>query len=110
MNMTEKVRLKSVVERTRLDVVKLAEFENVGGGVVEPVDVPTGSVKDIGEPKVEEWMQLGEGGTGTDMDVDETEDEDEQDRDLEWETEVSRVYERVLQEIGDELTEATPPV
>jgi hypothetical protein len=100
MNMTEKVRLKSVVERTRLNVVKLAEFENVGDGAVGPVDVPSGSVKDIGEPKVEEWVQQGErkgmGGIGTDMDVDETGDEDEEDRDLEWETEVSRVYERLV--------------
>jgi hypothetical protein len=101
MNMTEKVRLKSVVERTRLHVVKLSEF----GDDRETPDPSTESVKDLGQA---ERKDREEGGPPTPpeedaMDVDH-EGEDGDGEDFAWEIDVARVYERTLQEIGDDLT------
>ncbi|KAA8894407.1 hypothetical protein FN846DRAFT_974203 [Sphaerosporella brunnea] len=94
MNMTEKVRLKSVVERTRIHVVKLSEC-----GDRETPDPQTPRAKDVGVK--------GEVGPPTSTDADEMDvDQDgeyKDDDDLTWEIDVASVYERTLQEIGDEL-------
>jgi Subunit 11 of the general transcription factor TFIIH len=85
MNTTEKVRLKSVIERTRLHVITLAE-----GGNTEP-DPPTESVPDIGERD-----------THVDaMDEDPMEEGEDEDEDLE--IMVAKVYDRSLVEVGESL-------
>lgn len=87
--MTEKVRLKSVIERTRLHVVRLME------GSVSAPDPPTESVRDIGERT--DIMDIEIGGE-TDVDGDNIEDE-------EWEIEVAKIYDRSLVQIGESLKE-----
>lgn len=89
MNMTEKVRLKSMIERTRLHVVKLLES---GGGAPDPL---TENAKFFGERNEQ-----------TDID---TENETEDDGrgsyadDEELEIEVSKVYERCMVQLGEGL-------
>ncbi|KAG0138053.1 hypothetical protein HOY82DRAFT_546243 [Tuber indicum] len=85
MNMTERVRLKSIIERTRLHVVGLAE------GMMEVPDPPAGEdVPGVGdqEPGNSPVDALGgdseEGGEALEI-------------------ELSRVYERSLVEIGESL-------
>ncbi|PUU75555.1 hypothetical protein B9Z19DRAFT_1131100 [Tuber borchii] len=86
MNMTERVRLKSVIERTRLHVVGLAE------GMTEAPDPPTEeSVPDVGNRESENSLVDA-------MDGDSEEEEYEA-----LEMELSRVYERCLVEIGESL-------
>jgi hypothetical protein len=96
MNMTEKVRLKSVIERTRLHVVKLSEL----GDDRETPDPLTESVKDF------ERREREEEGPSTPEDVMDVkhEGEDGDGENFAWELDVARVYERTLQEIGDDLT------
>ncbi|KAF8539421.1 hypothetical protein BDD12DRAFT_882376 [Trichophaea hybrida] len=119
VDMTEKVRLKSVIERTRLHLVKLPEFR---GEEDEGPDRPIRSIEDacgrdteVGAPITpateEDGMEVEDDG---DNDGDEDEDgievgddDDEAEEDLEWEIEISKVYERTLQEIGDELASTT---
>jgi len=83
--MTERVRLKSVIERTRLHVVGLAE------GMTGAPDPPTEEgVSDVGDRESDN-PSVGA------MDGD-SEEEDEA-----LEMELSRVYERCLVEIGESL-------
>ena len=86
MNMTERVRVRSVIERTRLHVIKLAEGE---GAAPDP---PTESAPDIGDRGDEEGIAGGASG-----------DEDEEDENEALEIELSRVYDRSLTEIGESL-------
>jgi len=82
--MTERVRLKSVIERTRLHVIGLAE------GMTKAPDPPTEGVPDVGDRE-------SENPPADAMDGD-SEEEDEA-----LEMELSRVYERCLVEIGESL-------
>ncbi|RPA97534.1 hypothetical protein L873DRAFT_1809582 [Choiromyces venosus 120613-1] len=84
MNMTERVRLKSVIERTRLHVVGLAE------GIMQAPDPPTEDVPDVGDRESKNAQ------------VDAV-DEDPEEEDEALEIELSRVYERSLAEIGETL-------
>jgi len=85
--MTERVRLKSVIERTRLHVVGLAE------GMTEAPDPPTGeSVPDVGDRESENSLVDAMDG-----------DSEEEEEDEALEMELSRVYERCLVEIGESL-------
>lgn len=88
MNMTERVRLKSIVERTRLHIVKLA-----GGRMVAP-DPPTEGVQGTGD-RAEDGMDI-RNGDETGSDGDGPEDEH-------LEIEVASVYDRSLVEIGENL-------
>lgn len=85
MNMTEKVRLKSVIERTRLHIVKLADRS------MSAPDPPTGSVLNTGSNGGDE-MDI-ETGDETDRDGDDTEDEG-------LKIEVAKVYSWSLVQIG----------
>ncbi|KAI5850656.1 hypothetical protein BZA05DRAFT_419173 [Tricharina praecox] len=112
LNMTEKVRLKSLVERTRLHVVKLLDT-GTGDGEWAALDVPTESEGHVqfrggdwdGAPPTPATTTATETDTETDDDMDV--DEENEEEDLEWEIQVSRVYDRTLQEIGDDLISAT---
>lgn len=85
--MTERVRLKSVIERTRLHVVSLAE------GMTEAPDPPTEeSVPDVGDRESENSLVDA-------MDGDSEEEEEYEALGME----LSRVYERCLVEIGESL-------
>lgn len=86
--MTEKVRLKSIINRTRLHVVKLAERDM---SIPAP---PTESVRDTGGQD-DDKMDI-ETGDETDIDGDNPEYE-------EWEIEVAKVYDRSLTRIGESL-------
>lgn len=86
---TEKVRIKSLVERTRVAVV----------------EVMSGEVFDMEDQDDEEGSIKG-GETGTEaeeMDVDEHGQRDLEGMVRDWEMEVARVYARTLNELGDEL-------
>ncbi|PWW75607.1 hypothetical protein C7212DRAFT_297530 [Tuber magnatum] len=85
MNMTERVRLKSVIERTRLHVVGLAE------GMMEAPDPP--AEEDV--PDV--------GGRGPEDSPVDALDENSGGEDEALEIELSKVYERSLVEIGESL-------
>ena len=80
MNATEKVRIRSLVERTRICVV----------------DVTSGKVN-IGES--EEQME-------TDEDESMDEDGDDDNEGYLWEMEIARVYDRTIGELGDTLDSA----
>jgi len=83
--MTERVRLKSVIERTRLHVVGLAE------GMTEAPDPPTEEgVSDVGDRE-------------SDNPSVDAMDGDSEEEDEALEMELSRVYERCLVEIGESL-------
>lgn len=82
MNMTEKVRLKSIIERTRLHIVKLADRGR---------STPTGSVLNTGSNSGD-GMDI-ETGDETDIDGDDAEDEG-------LEIEVAKVYNWSLVQIG----------
>lgn len=112
LNMTEKVRLRSLVEATRLHVVKLLE-----SGGSEALGAPTECGSRL-EPRAEDWMEgpptpdtmtaaETDSDSEDDMDTDEESPEAKEslqdEDDLEWEIEVSRIYARTLQEIGDDL-------
>lgn len=86
MNMTEKVRLKSIIKRTRLHIVKLAEKS------MSTPDLPTDT-----DGKDDDEMDI-ETGDETDVDGDNQEHE-------EWEIEVMKVYDRSLIQIGEGLKE-----
>jgi hypothetical protein len=86
MNMTEKVRLRSVIERTRLHIVKLAEGERAAP------DPPTETAPDIGDRR-----------DGVDTMGEDSGGEDEEGENEALEIEVARVYERSLVEIGEGL-------
>lgn len=89
MNMTEKVRLRSMIERTRLHVVKLLES---GRGALDSL--------------TENARNFGERNEQTDID---TENETKVDGrgsyadDEELEIEVSKVYERCMVQLGEGL-------
>ncbi|KAH0606713.1 uncharacterized protein H6S33_003547 [Morchella sextelata] len=89
MNMTEKVRLKSMIERTRLHVVKLLES---GRGAPDPLTENAGNFGERNEQ----------------IDID-TENETEVDGcgsyadDEELEIEVSKVYDRCMVQLGEGL-------
>jgi hypothetical protein len=85
MNMTERVRLKSVIERTRLHVVGLAE------GMMEVPDLPAG----------EDVPGVGDQEPGNSP-VDALDGNSEEGGEA-LEIELSRVYERSLVEIGESL-------
>ncbi|KAI5785927.1 hypothetical protein EDC01DRAFT_662109 [Geopyxis carbonaria] len=85
LNMTEKVRLKSVVERTRLNVVNLAESGGSTAVSNEYIDPDNSNLSEANS-------------VHSDEDFYEIDDEE-----LEWQVEVTKIYDRVLQEIGDEL-------
>lgn len=86
--MTEKVRLKSIIERTRLHVIKLLE-----GGTLVP-----DSLKESAQgtdDRADGGMDIGVGNE-TDVDGDNVEEEG-------WEIEVAKVYGRSLVQIGESL-------
>lgn len=83
--MTEKVRLKSIIKRTRLHIVKLAEKS------MSMPDLPTNTDSKDDEMDIE---------TGDETDVDGDDQEHE-----EWEIEVMKVYDRSLIQIGEGLKE-----
>lgn len=89
MNMTERVRVRSVIERTRLHVIKLAEGERAAP------DPPTESAPDFGDRENEADATTGDSG-----------DEDGEDENEALEMELSRVYDRSLVEIGERLKRA----
>lgn len=89
MNMTEKVRLKSVIKRTRLHIVKLADRN---------MSTSTDSVRDTGSNNDDDEMDIGTGDE-TDIDGDDVGDE-------ELEIEVAKVYNRSLVQIGEGLKDA----
>lgn len=89
MNMTEKVRLKSVIKRTRLHIVKLADRN---------MSASTDSVRDTGSNNDDDEMDIGTGNE-TDIDGDDVGDE-------ELEIEVAKVYNRSLVQIGEGLKDA----
>lgn len=101
LNMTEKVRLKSLVERTRLHVVKLLDT-GTGDGEWAALDVPTESEGHVqfrggdwdGAPPTPATTTATETDTETDDDMDV--DEENEEEDLEWEIQVSRVYDRYV--------------
>lgn len=83
--MTEKVRLKSIIKRTRLHVVKLAEKSMSTPNL--PIDT---------DGKDDDEMDI-ETGDETDVDGDDLEHE-------EWEIEVMKVYDRSLIQIGEGIS------
>jgi hypothetical protein len=131
VDMTEKVRLKSMIERTRLHLVKLPEFGGEDGErpdrLMRSIEEACGMDTVLGAPMTpaieEDKMDVVYDDEEDDDDEVGDEDEDEDVGDLEWETEVSKAYDRykglhaaiktempdidtlrrTLQEIGDEL-------
>ena len=98
---TAKVRLNSIVQRTRLHIIKIVEEgpSNIQGD--EMTDMPTpdeGSVMD----EVSRGTTPATDITDMTMDNDNYEDEDEDD-DIEWEMAAARVYQLSLTEVGEQL-------
>lgn len=102
VSQTEKVRVRGVVERTRVCVVEVAER---GGGSVD------GGGLGSADGRTQE--SAGEGGSLEDVGMSMTEDEEEEEREnvgldgsgrhAGWEMEVARVYERTIVELGEGL-------
>lgn len=95
VNGTEKVRIKSLVERTRVCVVEVLSgsgvFEWDGGEEEEGgADVMDSGDKDVATETEAETDVEGMG-----MDIDEEV--------VRWDMEIARVYARTLNELGDEL-------
>ncbi|KAH7394590.1 hypothetical protein BKA66DRAFT_410704 [Pyrenochaeta sp. MPI-SDFR-AT-0127] len=96
---TDKVRLKGIVDRTRLTVVRVTSEESVvgdDGGIDEPMDIDTELDAGSGE---RQGTVIFEGFEDNDV--------DEEDNDWE-ERNIGSVYERTIGELGDVL--GGPPI
>ncbi|KAF8444257.1 hypothetical protein BDZ91DRAFT_853803 [Kalaharituber pfeilii] len=104
---TEKVRLNSIVQRTRLHVVKIIE-EGPSGiaeshpDEVEDVNMSTGSASDIASRGTTPATDLSGIGRDSEYDHDERQDEEDDEED-ELEMAVARVYEHTLSELSEQL-------
>ncbi|KAF8457304.1 hypothetical protein BGX38DRAFT_1266052 [Terfezia claveryi] len=103
-SMTAKVRLNSIIQRTRLHIIKIVEEgpSNIQGD--EITDMPTqaeqsaGSVTDGASRDTTPATDI----MDIALDNDTYEDDDEED-DIEWEMAAARVYELSLTEVGEQL-------
>jgi len=89
VSQTEKVRIKGVVERTRVHVVEVAgKGGGSGDGVVQESAGEDSNVEDVGMSMTEEEEDVDMDGDG---------------EHASWEMEVARVYERTIVELGESL-------
>lgn len=107
LSTTEKVRLNSIIQRTRLHMVKIIEDgpSNIQGNEMEDmtmsVEESTGFVRDGTSSGTTPATDISDVPRGRDKAMDQ--DEDEDDDDIEWEMAVARVYELSLTEVGEQL-------
>lgn len=111
LSTTEKVRLKSIIERTRLHVVKIMEE---GPSNMEDMDIPTesdphihnplspSSERDTVQDATRDGLLEGEN-RGRDSGDNGEEDEEDEDEDVDIEMLVAKIYERCLFEVGESL-------
>ncbi|KAF8427539.1 hypothetical protein EV426DRAFT_590529 [Tirmania nivea] len=102
-SMTAKVRLNSIIQRTRLHIIKIVEEgpRNIQGDEIADMPVPaessTGSVTD-------ETFRGATPATDMDMAMGNNSYEDEEGGgDIEWEMATARIYELSLTEVGEQL-------
>ncbi|KAK4892068.1 hypothetical protein LTR27_009418 [Elasticomyces elasticus] len=88
VSITEKVRIRSLVERTRVSVLEAFKKGEFDDEAPEDVDDDEDDDEDM------EGLLVLEGGRG-----DEDEDEDS------WDMQLARVYDRTIQELGDALAD-----
>lgn len=99
---TDKVRLKSIVEHTKVTVVKRMSGENVDAEEEEaPAEKGGGDAMDVDSATEND-------GADNTVHFEGFEDEDEEYEEDEWEMQVARVYERTIAELGDVL--GGPPI
>ncbi|TGZ83555.1 hypothetical protein EX30DRAFT_338181 [Ascodesmis nigricans] len=94
MSMTEKVRVKGIIERTRLHVVQRAELYR---DEEQPPDID-----DRHERMEREWGSGDDERNDSSFELD-MDDGGEDDEDLDLQMEISRVYSRTMEEVGERL-------